>query len=98
MREWEISYIPWRDLPRKLDGTEHKWPSDCHHAHYVAGISVREVDTNGDSVRNSGPYNPCPFCGEPDYKTHDVHGHTQTYCCSNVISTCCPGAGEGESG
>lgn len=97
MREWEINYITWRDLPRKLDGTEHKWPSDCHHAHYVAGISVKEI-VSADGEEADSSEKRCPFCGAQDYKTHDVHGHYETICCKQIISTCCPGAADGQSG
>lgn len=97
MREWEISYIGWKDLPRQLDGTEHKWPANCHHAHYVAGISVREV-TNTDAVSVQEPaLERCNHCGNP--LIEDWNGaHYSCSSCRQVTTACCSGAGEGESG
>lgn len=60
----------------------------CHHGRYSQGI-IRKIETVAEC---------CPFCGKAGYKTHYVHGHVETLCCKQVSSSCCPGAGDGESG
>jgi len=60
---------------------------NCHHGRYSQGI-----------IRKKDEPDRCTFCGYPDCKPHYVAGHTQTTCCAQVLSTCCPGADQGETG
>lgn len=91
MREWEITWIRRGQEP--TEGQFIPQPDYCRHSTYVSGMVVREI-----VEKHTTPVENCPFCGMPDYKTHDVHG-VKTLCCKQPYSTCCPGAGNnGESG
>ena len=52
------------------------------------------------SIIGTTEFNPklCPFCGFPNYQTDDIAGSVVTLCCKQKLSTCCPGAADGQSG
>lgn len=58
---------------------------DCHHGRYSRGI-IRKMEPER-----------CPACSE-EWEPLEVHGHISCAKCKTVVSTCCPGAGNGESG
>lgn len=88
MREWEITWLP-RNKPIPTDGEYVELPEYCHHGRYVSGMVVREINPEPDR---------CFFCGHPDPKTDDRAGSVVMTCCNQKISTCCPGAADGQSG